>query len=93
MVQCVEVLRRKQSLDVRPDCFYVFHLCHLCRLASSVNYRWHLLYSSPLLHSRKLKGRLCLASEPDRYRLISNFQEYVCHKVDKVSFRLYASYL
>lgn len=87
MVQRIEVFRWKQSLDVRPDCFDVFHLCHLCRLAFFVNYRRHLLYSSPLLHSRELEGRLYLPPEPDRYWLTS-FQEYVCHKVDKVSLQL-----
>jgi len=84
MVRRIKVLRRKQSLDVCPDRYNVFHLCHLCRLAYPADHCWYLLHSPPLLHSRKLEGKFPSPPEPDRYGLTS-FQEYVCHKVDKVS--------
>ena len=69
MVRRIKVLRRKQSLDIRPDCFNVFHICHLCRLACSLDHRRYLLHSPPLLHSRELEGMFYLPFEIDSYRL------------------------
>lgn len=83
MVHRIKVFCRQQSVNIWTDDFDVFYLCCLRGLTPSADMRRYMLHSSSVLYPGKFEGN-AVPFLSSVHNVLTLYQEYVCHKVDKV---------